>query len=58
MHKIKNGMTPDATWTNEQLAVLKSSNQSYGETELCIIPEIEALVKQQVAPLPASYPVF
>ena len=58
LENIKNGTTPDTNWTNEKLALLKTVNKSYGETELCIIPEIEALVKQQISPLPASYPVF
>lgn len=58
LDNIKNGTTPGANWTNEKLAALKTANKSYAETELCIVPEIEALVKQQMSPLPASYPVF
>ena len=58
LRKIKAGGSPDANWTNEKLAILKSANKSYGETELCIIPEIEALVSQRLAPLPASYPIL
>ena len=57
LDKLKLGMTDD-NWINEKLAILKAANQVYGETELCIISEIEALVKQQVVPLPATYPVF
>lgn len=58
LSKLKNGTTPDATWINEELATLKAMNKPYAETELCIIPEIEALVKQQLSPLPASYSLF
>jgi len=57
LDKLKLGTTDD-NWINEKLAILKAANQVYGETELCIISEIEALVKQQVVPLPATYPVF
>jgi hypothetical protein len=42
----------------KNFAILKAANTSFGETKLCIIPEIETLVKQQLTPLPASYPVF
>jgi hexosaminidase len=57
LNKLKDGVT-DSAWTGEQLAMLKSANQPFGETELCIIPEIEALVKGNLEPLPSSYPVF
>jgi hexosaminidase len=57
LNKLKDGVT-DSAWTGEQLAMLKSVNQPFGETELCIIPEIEALVKGNLEPLPSSYPVF
>ena len=58
LKKLKAGERPDTNWTNEKLTILKSASLAYGETELCIIPEIEALVKQQAAPLPESYPMF
>jgi hypothetical protein len=40
------------------LNILKKASQPYAETELSVIPEIEALVKGEVQPLPATYPVF
>jgi hexosaminidase len=58
VQKLKDGTRPDVNWTNEKLTSLKSANKSYGETDLCIIPEIEALVSQRLAPLPASYPIL
>jgi len=57
LDKLKAG-TADTNWMNERLTILKNSSQAYGETELCIIPEIEALVKQQLTPLPNTYPIF
>jgi len=57
LNRIKEA-DPDTNWINEKLGVLKKANQTYGDTELCIIPEIEGLVKQQATPLPASYPLF
>lgn len=58
LNKIKNGTPPDANWTNEKLSILKAVNKAYGETELCIISEIEALVNQRLASFPASYAIF
>jgi hexosaminidase len=57
LNRIKDA-DPDTNWINEKLGILKKANQTYGDTELCIIPEIEGLVKQQATPLPASYPLF
>jgi hexosaminidase len=57
LDKLKAG-TSDTNWINEKLGILKTANQVYGETELCIIPEIESLVRQQMSPLPATYPIF
>jgi hexosaminidase len=57
LDRLKAG-TSDANWINEKLAILKTANQVYAETELSIIPEIEAIVKQQMIPLPATYPIF
>jgi len=57
LDKLKAGTT-DTNWINEKLGILKTVNQVYGETELCIIPEIESLVRQQMSPLPATYPIF
>ena len=56
--KIKSGNGPSVDWVSDAQAKLKTAAQAYGETELAIVAEIEALVKQQLAPLPATYPVF
>ena len=58
LDKIKAGGAVDAAWVNDKLGILKTANTSYGETELCIVPEIESLVKQQLTPLPVTYPMF
>ena len=58
LKKLKDGAAPDSAWSTEKLNILKEANKPLGETELCIIREIEALVKQQLSPLPASYPMF
>jgi len=58
LKKIKEGGGIDSTWSNEKLNILKAANKPFAETELCIIREIEALVKQQLLPLPESYPTF
>lgn len=57
LNKLKDETT-DANWVNEKLSILKTASQVYGETELCIISEIESLVKQQMTALPVSYPIF
>jgi hexosaminidase len=57
LDKLKTG-TADSNWVNEKLGILKMASQVFGETELCVVPEIESLVKQQLAPLPVSYPIF
>jgi hexosaminidase len=58
MNKIKEGRAPDSNWIADKENVLKKANQVYGETELCIIPEIESLVKQQMQALPTTYSAF
>jgi len=57
LDKLKTGAV-DSNWVNEELGILKTASQAYGETELCIVPEIESLVRQQLVPLPATYPIF
>ncbi len=56
--KIKTGTTPSAEWITECMAVIKNAKQPYGETELDIIPEVEALIRQQMVPLPEGYSLF
>jgi len=58
IEKFKTGGAPAPEWINDCQAKLKSASQAYGDTELAIVLEIEALVKQQLVPLPAVYPVF
>jgi hexosaminidase len=58
LEKIKTGETPSGEWINECMAVLKNAGQSYGETELDIIPEVESLIRQQMVLLPAAYSPF
>ena len=58
LEKIKVGEAPSGEWINESMKTLKNAGRSYGETELAVISEIESLVKQQMIPLPASYPAF
>ncbi|MBS1974841.1 MAG: family 20 glycosylhydrolase [Bacteroidetes bacterium] len=55
---IENGVAPNQNEINQNLEILKQADKAYGETELCIIPEVESLIKQQLMPLPASYPIF
>lgn len=58
IENIKAGNQPDAAWQQEQLKQLAEYKKSFGETELEIISEIEALVNRKLSPLPGSFPVF
>ncbi|TFF34199.1 beta-N-acetylhexosaminidase [Mucilaginibacter psychrotolerans] len=49
---------PSADWIKQQMAKLQRTKQVYGEAEIAVIPEIEALVNQKLAPEPTSYPMF
>lgn len=55
---IAKGESPSADWINENMIVLKNAAKPHGETELDIIPEIEALIRQKQIPLPAAYSQF
>jgi len=58
LKKLKDKDQPSADWTNEKLARLKPAKTVYAETELAVIPEIEALVNQKLAAEPKDYPMF
>jgi len=58
LENIKAGTPPDAAWQQDQLKKLAEFKKSFGETELEIVSEIEALVNRKLSPLPASFPVF
>jgi hexosaminidase len=56
--KLKQEKGIDADNLNKTMDILKTAARAEGETELCIIPEIEALVNQKMSQLPDTYPVF
>ena len=58
MDNIKAGTKPTDQWMKEQEALLESAKGTYGEVELSVLPELTALISQQLNPLPASYPLF
>jgi len=58
LNKIKEGKSLDDDNLNKAMDILKSAGRTDGETELCIIPEIESLVKRKMDPLPETYPQF
>jgi hexosaminidase len=55
---IKAGTAPNADWVSKKAAELSALNKTYGDMDLAIIPEIDALVKQKMANEPADYPLF
>ena len=58
LDKIKAGTAPLNEWINECMESLKNASRPYGESELAIVSEIEALIKQQIISLPPTYPSF
>ena len=58
MAVIKTGAAPQEEWTKQKLAELATLDKPHSEMELAIIPEITALVKQQLANERSSFPVF
>ena len=58
LENIRSGNQPDAAWQQEQLKKLAGYRKSFGQTELEIVSEIEALVNRKLSPLPASFAVF
>jgi hexosaminidase len=55
---LKNKEKPSADWVKQRTDALNEIKKVYGEVELCIVPEIKALVDQQLAAEPANYPIF
>jgi hypothetical protein len=49
-------LTPDQLAADDGL--IKSAQAGAGETEIAVLPEIEALIHQSLIPEPASYPLF
>ena len=58
MDKNRSPNKPSQEWINEKMRRLDEFKKSVAETNLDIIPEIEGLVKQQLAAEPATYPPF
>jgi hexosaminidase len=58
MDSLNRGSKPTEQWLKEQQALLESAKGTYGEVELAVLPELTALITQQLNPLPASYPLF
>ena len=46
---------PSSHWFAEKLSVLKEARKPANELELCIIPEIESLIKQKMVPESKNY---
>lgn len=49
---------PAEEWIKTQLGKLESYRKAYAETEISVIPEIEALIKGELSPEPRQYPLF
>jgi hypothetical protein len=58
MDKNRSPNKASQEWINEKMRRLDEFKKSVAETNLDIIPEIEGLVKQQLAAEPATYPPF
>lgn len=58
MQQITSGSIASKEWIDSSMSIIKAASAVHGETTLSIIPEIESLVKQEMVPLPSSYPVF
>ncbi len=58
MDNFNSDTKPTEQWLKDQQALLESAKGSYGEVELAVLPELSALILQQLNPLPASYPLF
>jgi hypothetical protein len=49
-------LTPDLLAADD--ALIKSAQAGAGETEIAVLPEIDALIHQNLVPEPMSYPLF
>ncbi|GAB4013354.1 hypothetical protein GCM10028808_32200 [Spirosoma migulaei] len=56
--KLAANEKPSPEWIKQKMDELLVAKKVCGEAELAIIPEIEALVNQQMKPEPATYSVF
>ncbi|MFC0182697.1 hexosaminidase [Pseudarcicella hirudinis] len=56
--KLKTNETLSPEWIKQKQEALNSLKKADGEVELAIIPEIEALLNQKLAPEPLDYPLF
>lgn len=54
----KEGKTADSSWISKQKQSLKEASKVYGDTELAVLPELEALINGKLAPLPKAYVLF
>jgi len=58
LSKLKSGQSPTPEWLQEKTAVIADANKPQAETEITVLNDVLALVKQQAVPLPAGFPVF
>jgi len=58
MDFLKTGKKPGEQWLKDQQKLLESAKGNYGDVELSVLPEMNALISQNFAPLPMSYPLF
>ena len=58
MDMIQAGKQPGTEWLADKQAVLKAAAGTQGDVELSVLPELTALITQQLTPLPDSYPLF
>lgn len=55
---IRAGKQPGTDWISDKQVMLKAAAGSQGEVELSVLPELTAIISQQLSPLPESYPLF
>lgn len=58
LDRMDKGIANDAAWVKQQSDALGIYEKAHNETEIAVIPEMEALVLQHMVPEPASYPSF
>ncbi|MDB5155105.1 MAG: hypothetical protein JWR54_3856, partial [Mucilaginibacter sp.] len=58
LDRMDKGAPNDAAWLKQKSDTLSAFEKAHNETEIAVIPEIEALVLQHLAAEPASYPAF
>ena len=58
MDKIATGKVPADDWIKQKVDELAQTKKVYGEMDIAVIPEIEALVKGKLDAEPKDYPVF